>query len=366
MIGERLPGGPAGIGPVEREGRTACHILLCNQPRLTKLTSMAGLRPFILILLIVLGASPVSGAVGGDLVDVQKGDGIYSLLARYGISGSDAMKEFIRINRDELGPDNTLILGRQYRLPELGKTLLQPLFGPRYERVKVIDDRLADASFYLVSGHGGPDTGAIGKEAGYNLYEDEYAYDITLRLGRRLMEHGARVHFIIIDRTQGIRDQRYLDGNTSELCHPSQPIPRNQRERLQQRADAVNRLYHSEKNIPYRRCIVIHIDSRSSWQGIDTFFYHSDISETGRRMAETLRGTFEEMYQRHQPGRGYAGTVVTRHLFMVDHTVPPTVFIEVGNIQHERDQERILSPGNRQAVATWLAQGILQDHKDNP
>jgi N-acetylmuramoyl-L-alanine amidase len=48
---------------------------------------------------------------------------------------------------------------------------------------------------------------------------------------------------------------------------------------------------------------------------------------------------------------------------MLDETLPPTVFVELGNIQHDRDKERVLVPNNRQAVANWMAGGILADVK---
>lgn len=318
------------------------------------------MRIWVLILLLVKVHVALS-ADTGEFVSVEKGDGIYKLLARYGISGKDALEEFKRINKAKLSPSEQLVLGRRYELPDSERTVIQPLFGESRERVRVLDQKLKGASFYLVSGHGGPDTGAIGREAGRNLYEDEYAYDVTLRLGRRLLEHSAKVHFIIIDRSVGIRNGRILKGNTTELCYPGVPIPRNQQARLQQRADAVNRLYLADASSKYRRCVVIHIDSRTSTQRIDTFFYHNEASKRGRQLATSMQKTFREKYQLYQPGRGYRGTVGTRGLFMLKHTLPPTAFIEVGNIQHKSDKERILDPANRQVVANWLADGIIKD-----
>jgi len=316
---------------------------------------------FLSLILAMLTVQVAMAAGTGEFVSVEKGDGIYKLLARYDISGKDALEEFIRINKANLSPTDQLILGRRYELPDSERTVIQPLFGESQQRVRVLDQQLKGAAFYLVSGHGGPDTGAIGNEAGHKLYEDEYAYDVTLRLGRRLIEHGARVHFIILDRSEGIRNGRILAGNTTELCYPGVPIPWDQRARLQQRADAVNRLYQADASSKYRRCVVIHIDSRTSTQRIDTFFYYKKNSQIGKQFATSMQTTFREKYAQHQPGRGYRGTVGTRELFMLEHTLPPTAFIEVGNIQHKSDKERILDPANRQVVAEWLADGIIKD-----
>lgn len=62
----------------------------------------------------------------------------------------------------------------------------EPLFGKKYASYAVTSSSLKGATFYLVSGHGGPDPGCIGKYRGKELHEDEYAYDIILRLGREL------------------------------------------------------------------------------------------------------------------------------------------------------------------------------------
>ena len=59
------------------------------------------------------------------------------------------------------------------------------------------------------------------------MHEDEYAYDIILRLGRALMEKGAKVHIIIQDEKDGIRDDRYLSNSDRETCL-GQTIPLDQ------------------------------------------------------------------------------------------------------------------------------------------
>ena len=46
---------------------------------------------------------------------------------------------------------------------------------------------------------------------------------------------------------------------------------------------------------------------------------------------------------------------------MVNYTAPAMCYIEIGNILSEKDQRRILYPVNRQALAEWIAEGILLD-----
>ena len=86
----------------------------------------------------------------------------------------------------------------------------EPLFGKAMATYPITSNELSGACFYLVSGHGGPDPGAIGTYLDHKLHEDEYAYDIVLRLGRELLMRGAKVHFIIQDKKDGIRNAKIL------------------------------------------------------------------------------------------------------------------------------------------------------------
>lgn len=95
------------------------------------------------------------------------------------------------------------------------------------------------------------------------LHEDEYAYDVALRLARNLMQEGAEVHIIIQDAKDGIRNDAYLSNSKRETCM-GDPIPLNQVQRLQQRCNKINALYRKDRqNYTYCRAIFIHVDSRS-------------------------------------------------------------------------------------------------------
>jgi N-acetylmuramoyl-L-alanine amidase len=313
---------------------------------------------------VCVGELTGAEASDGQRVVALQGDGIFRLLRRHGLDPEAYLPEFVRLNRAALGPGNMLIAGRTYELPGRVPVVIEPLFGSARERVLVLDRQLQGAVFYLMSGHGGPDPGGVAERDGHVLCEDEYAYDVVLRLGRRLLEHGATVHFIIRDPNDGIRDERYLKPDQDEVCYPNQPIPANQLERLQQRVAAVNSLARQDAGAAYRRCIEIHVDARRKSEDIDIFFYHQRGNDTGRRMAGTLLQTIRRKYQASQPGRGYQGFVSTRGLYTLNHIEVPVVFIELGNIHNPRDQVRLLEPNNRQAMANWLCDGILRDFRD--
>jgi len=309
----------------------------------------------------------------------KKGDGIYSVLKQNGYLSPDHFNQFIELNKSKLGKENTLIIGKVYRFPLKADTITEvqkiqakidaipektvyEIFGSNYREITVKSKELAGAIYYLESGHGGPDPGAIGNLNGHILCEDEYAYDVTLRLARSLIERAATVYMIIRDPNDGIRDVPYLAPDKDEVCYPDSEMPLSQLARLKQSTAAVNGLHALNKK-KFQRLVVIHVDSRSEKENIDVFFYHDKGSNTGKRLANTLKQTFEKKYAVHQPNRGYSGSVSERNLYVIKNSVAPAVFIELGNINHTRDQQRFINPDNRQAVANWLRDGLIADFK---
>lgn len=239
----------------------------------------------------------------------------------------------------------------------------EPLLGKSHSSYSVTSSSLKGAVFYLVSGHGGPDPGCIGNYQGKELHEDEYAYDIVLRLGKELLERGAKVYFIIQDAKDGIRDSYILKNSKRETCM-GDPIPLNQIERLKQRCVAINDLYRKDKS-SYKRAIFIHIDSRSRSKQTDVYFYHAPKSKYGERLANEIQRTFRNKYKKHQPGRGFDGSVSERNLYVLRNTTPVAVFMELGNIQNSLDQKRLVIPNNRQALANWITEAIVSDYSKN-
>lgn len=308
----------------------------------------------------------------------RKGEGVTLLLQRHHLSPRLYEAEFRKLNKGKFTADGGLMMGVSYRLPSPTESPeekkrspkskqsaegYEPLFGKQYARYTVASRELENAVFYLVSGHGGPDPGAIGLYNGHRLHEDEYAYDIVLRLGRELLMRGAKVYFIIEDPKDGIRDEQVLKNSKEETCR-GKAIPLDQVRRLDQRCAAINGLAGRER-AAYKRAVFIHVDSRGKGKQTDVFFYHSPESRQGKRLAETMRQTFNRQYDRHQPNRGFSGTVSARNLHVLRRTTPVSVFLELGNIQNARDQKRLVLNSNRAALARWIAEGILADYRSD-
>lgn len=239
-----------------------------------------------------------------------------------------------------------------------------PIFGKKYRDVPLESQKLAGAVYYIVAGHGGPDPGAMAKYNGKDICEDEYAYDISLRLARNLLSNGALVYLIIRDSTDGIRDTEFLSCDKDEFCYPNAEIPFVQKERLTQRSDGINELYkqYYRQGVDYQCMIEIHVDSRSQNERIDLFFYHHPDDTLSQQLNENLHQVFKEKYKIHRKSGEYHGNVLGRDLHMLRETMPISAFLEVANIQNPNDQKRIILPANRQTIADWLTEGLISDY----
>lgn len=310
-----------------------------------------------------------------DMAYPVEGDGVLSFLRRWNRIGDAYIQEFMELNADRLNEQGGLELGTVYLIPQLHPGDKYPpteetmpngtdpaIFGEKFRHFTPQSERLKDACFYIISGHGGPDPGAVARVGKRHLHEDEYAYDMALRLAHNLMMEGATVHVIIQDPNDGIRDEMYLKNSSNETCM-GEPIPKNQIDRLKQRVDKVNKLYEKDKaRFKYIRAIDIHVDSRNKGKRIDVFFYHS-ADKHSKLLATTMRDFFKMKYDTHQPGRGFGGFVEQRNLYVLRHLKPPSILVETGNIQNESDRRRILSSNNRQALVNWMAQAFFEDYK---
>jgi N-acetylmuramoyl-L-alanine amidase len=246
-----------------------------------------------------------------------------------------------------------------------GMRRYEPLFGPKWSNVPIEDFKLENRVFYILPGHGGPDPGAVCTDCSPVLCEDEYAYDVSLRLARNLMQHGAIVHVIVQDPNDGIRDDRYLPCDTDEKTINGAIIPRNHRQRLRQRTNDINQLYNQyskKKNIKSQTMIEIHIDSRHSDKRIDVFFSYPKGSDTAKKLANNMKNTFERKYSKHQANRGYKGFASQQNFFVINNVRPAAVLVELGNIKNQQDHQRILNPANRQAVANWMFHAIMETY----
>lgn len=319
------------------------------------------LLPFLLTI-VLLPAINISLKAQTTTAKPLSGEGVQAFLIRNGLNPVKHLDAFININIGKFTKDKGLIANNSYVLPSVNDNIDEPLLGEALRNVTPTNQELAGALYFLISGHGGPDPGAQGLYGNNKLDEDEYAYDITLRLGKCLLEKGASVIFLVQDSNDGIRDEKFLKYDNDETCI-GETIPLEQVDRLRQRVEKVNQLSKENTSYKFQRSVSLHLDSRSHKEQTDVFFYYHHISTQGKLLAETLQQTMAEKYSQYQPNRGFNGTVTTRNLYEVKYTRPVSVFIELGNIRNYRDQQRFIISSNRQALANWLCEGLLREYR---
>lgn len=280
----------------------------------------------------------------------------------------DTKKTLDTINSDLKVKNNEVEVKNQKsntKPKKVNSTYIEPLFGKDYQDVKILTNKLRGVTFYLDAGHGGIDPGAVGVYNNSEMHEDEYAYDVTVRFARKLIENGADVYMIVQDKEDGIRDSKLLNNKFDEVYYGDIPITMENKQRLRKRGAIVNELYKkNEYENKLHQLVTIHVDSRITEQRIDIFFYYKNDGGKSQKTANTLLKTIENKYNKAQPGRGYKGSVTNRNLYMLNNTLPPAVYIELGNIQNQLDQVRFLEVNNRQAIANWLCDGFIESYKD--
>lgn len=234
-----------------------------------------------------------------------------------------------------------------------------PIFGKKLEKVPLASSRLKGKVFYIVSGHGAADAGATAKLGKKLLCEDEYAYDVALRLARKLLENGALTYIIVRDEDDGIRETDICDCDFDEKLWGDQTIPASQKPRLFQRSNLLNQLFEQNKSagLKDQTMVEIHVDSRSKSTSQDVFFYHKPDDEMGHKLANHVHKTFMLNYLQKR-NRHYHGTLTGRDLHMLRESKPLGLYVELGNIRNTADQQRILKPANREALANWLFEGL--------
>ncbi|MFT6809521.1 MAG: N-acetylmuramoyl-L-alanine amidase [Saprospiraceae bacterium] len=240
---------------------------------------------------------------------------------------------------------------------------LNNIYGKKNKLKKASDNSLKGKVYYIVSGHGGPDPGAMCKTCDKTLCEDEYAYDVSLRIARNLEEHGAIVEMVVQDKNDGIRDGSYLPCDKDERLANGEKLPINQLKRLVQRTNYINRKHEEYSRKGYKDQVVvsIHVDANSKSTQQDVFFCYYRHSKQSKLLAGQIRNTFAEKYKKHQSTKNYRGSLHERGIYVLRKTNPPAVLIELANINNPYNHKRIRTSANRQALANWIFEGLTKN-----
>ena len=75
-------------------------------------------------------------------------------------------------------------------------------------------------------------------------------------------------------------------------------------------------------------------------------------------MANNIHKTFSEKYKENRSTGVYKGTMSSRELYSLENAPMPAIYIELGNLRNNFDQQRFILPSNRQALANWIFDGV--------
>jgi N-acetylmuramoyl-L-alanine amidase len=198
--------------------------------------------------------------------------------------------------------------------PELpANPVEQPLFPP-LPRMRAAAD-LAGKVIVVDAGHGGHDSGALGK-----VHREK---DLTLKLSREfkraLEERGATV---VMTRDADV----YVS--------------------LQERCTIAN-------NSGADLFISIHLNAMprpNQQSGSETYFHNGQSRRLAQFMHSRLVGTV----------RGRDGGIRNRRFYVCRHTTMPSVLLEVGYINHVRDEAFLGQPEFHVRLAESLADGVME------
>jgi|GEM_PF-2599223 len=230
-------------------------------------------------------------------------------------------------------------------------------------------------------GHGGSDEGAHIEYLGHRITEDEYAYDIALRLERLLLAASGNTYFTVVDPNQAISEATFLEEwDRDEFFN-------GEKRRLAQAgaqglllrvASANQALADFIKNDKKRCCVVfvsIHIDSqKESIKGVMI------IKPQGQEVTPLILGLKESFsgppnllrtkngipfQQILEPTKNY---VVVRGQNNASpkwggkdiNRIQNRTLVELGNINNPEDLQHLLDPNFREEYAKRIFDGIVR------
>jgi N-acetylmuramoyl-L-alanine amidase CwlD len=179
-------------------------------------------------------------------------------------------------------------------------------------------------------GHGGPDTGAIGRSG---LLEKDVNLDIALRVSRLLEETGARV---VLTRSNDQAAIPWTAGNTQE-----------HRRELLARCDLANAS-------GAQLLVSIHANARvsnpESVRGTETYYRKPDSREPAELIQEELV---------RAAGLPDGGTKYhPKPIIVLYRTNMPAVLVEVGYLSNRQDEQKLADPDFREQAAQGIVNGI--------
>ena len=296
------------------------------------------------------------------VVEAQPGDGIFSILRKQGLNPGKYYGEFLELNQDKLVNGSNLKLGEEYKVPlaedsfkqtvvkvQAKDSLEQPLFDKELAEINPISNKLSEAVIYLIAGNdlrnASDSIRSLSKE-------------ITERLARELMIHGAQVYLIESDRIlepdpvviSGLPEDKKLEAPMASFAQ------------MEEYVDLINKRYvkHWGK---YQRLIITRVEEvveRPSWE---VSIFHQENNGESKQIAENLQELFRDQSAKSQAISRY--TEVFKHhnnLYLAKNSLPAVTLIDIGKRETPELIDRISLKGNYTDLSSLIAKGVMLDY----
>ncbi len=351
--------------------------------------------------LVMIFVSPLAGL--SLLYEVRKGDSLWSIARRNGISIPE-IKRLNKLRTNNLYPGQVLRLGPRiakynapngpyyFKKPRASRQRHRNYFerartspGLDYRRARMLlrafdNEILAKAPrkrrkplkgwrIVLDPGHGGIDPGAIvsnmtGQKQRVYVVEDEYVYDIALRVYRELRLLGAEVTLTVISPNHLIRDN--LPAKTT-FVHEKNEVYNDERynrrnsekvrprsANLSQRVRVANRFVKGARR-GRSLFVSLHADNTPGRPMGPLVIYHKRRGRVDRRSRSFARVMRSALHQPDMPAqeRGRNLAVLRNNLAHAE------ILVEVHNVHHQHEAYQIRYHKDRQHHAKKVVSGIL-------
>ncbi|MEK7600807.1 MAG: N-acetylmuramoyl-L-alanine amidase [Patescibacteria group bacterium] len=234
------------------------------------------------------------------------------------------------------------------------------------EQKKATQKPLYGWMIVLDPGHGGSDPGASGMFSGQRVVEDEYVYDVALRVQRIIKSMGGVAVLTIQDKKTGERSlpaQEVFPDEGEEVYTARTTVVRAGTWGLNQRLVFGNSWYRKYPK-HHRAWISIHFDVVGRKKEIEGVRIIKGGSKSNQ-LAETLWGSFAERkwLREHAPvvqngDRQYG--LRSLHILNGGNKFQEKVLIELGNFNNTADVWRVRNPVTREAYAAAIANALAR------
>ena len=341
-----------------------------------------------------------------QIYEVQKGDSIWLIAQRFQTS----VKEIKRLNRlrsDRIYPGQRLRVGS--KVPEMsapngpyywnrpqrpaqqsrgyterpllhpiedyrkGRTLLQAFdseVSARLSRNGRRNPPLKGWKVVIDPGHGGRDPGAIvsntdGVNRSVYVVEDEYVYDIALRVYERLRLHGAQVELTVISPNHLIRENTPASVtfvheqnevyNDARINRKRDPAVRPKLNNIGQRVAIANRFFRRARR-GKSLFVSLHADNSPKRPKGPLVIYlnrNGKIDTRSRRFARVMQKALDEPNLPAQiAGRSLA--------VLRDNRAYAEILVEIRNVHDKGEAWALRFHRNRQKDAERIVKGVLE------